>query len=128
METQDLKIGNLGQDREGRLCQVEQLSIGDEPRISAIKGGLTSLPVKPIPLTEEWLMKLGFENKERQKWHKEIVEDEEYFGVWICKHPHKENCFHLFGYPYRIVVIEHVHQLQNLYHALTGEELPTPTK
>jgi hypothetical protein len=79
----------------------------------------------PIPLTEEWLLKFGFK-KER---HFDLIvyaihptdgilrsllaiayhEDGEHFcninDKWI---PNK---------------IKHVHQLQNLYFALTGEEL-----
>ena len=86
--------------------------------------------VHPIPLTEEWLMKFEFE-----------------------KHPTKDYYYHDCGeYVIRVVInafsgtidndsswfisIEtgfasqpvtlfrkYVHQLQNLYHALTGEEL-----
>jgi len=73
--------------------------------------------IEPIPLTEEWLLKFGFE----------ILND--------CK----------VGYEYRLTSghiitflndelycyldamalddIKHIHQLQNLYFALTGEEL-----
>ena len=66
---------------------------------------------KPIPLTEGWLLNFGFE-KTKYGFVKmtEIAclriweEDVTYSGTLI------EN-------------IEHVHQLQNLYFALTGEEL-----
>ena len=57
---------------------------------------------KPIPLTEEWLLKFGFEFKEpilTSAWKNSAVGD-----VLITK-------------------CEFVHQLQNLFFALTGEEL-----
>lgn len=72
--------------------------------------------VKPIPLTEEWLERLGFENYSMNL-------DEDGFT-------HVDVSFLSGGvevyindmiYPH----IKHVHQLQNLYFALTGEELQT---
>lgn len=70
---------------------------------------------KPIPLTEEWLTRFGFDKIEsaiptayRTKSGFRIKEDER--GYWM-QHKHG------------LVIIKHVHQLQNLHHALTGEEL-----
>lgn len=71
---------------------------------------------KPIPLTEEWLIKFGFikDGKEFNKW----CGDYEYsfsfeYGFVFGQ---------LVDYSHEIK-IKHVHQLQNLYFALTGEEL-----
>ena len=81
---------------------------------------------KPIPLTEEWLLKFGFESKQN--------------GLYK---PFKGGCIRLnvgiaslfIGSDYSLNTamdydyvelpneIEYVHQLQNLYFALTGEEL-----
>lgn len=74
----------------------------------------------PIPLTEEWLLKFGFKGEER------------FFEI-------NDNAFRVVkyisvpGWGFRIGMsndeflmltrIEYVHQLQNLYFALTGEEL-----
>ena len=70
----------------------------------------------PIPLTEEWLIKFGFikDGKEFNKW----CGDYEYsfsfeYGFVFGQ---------LVDYSHEIK-IKHVHQLQNLYFALTGEEL-----
>jgi hypothetical protein len=57
---------------------------------------------EPIPLTEEWLMKFGFDEKE---------------PVLISSWKFSPFCETI------ITKCEHVHQLQNLYFALTGEEL-----
>ena len=73
--------------------------------------------LQPIPLTEEWLLKFGFENLSLTPkfdgskcnftfyWEvDEIVLRENYEDIFITR-------------------ISYVHQLQNLYFALTGEEL-----
>ena len=72
---------------------------------------------EPIPLTEEWLEKFGFESDSYQDM---------YVLGWL-----KINCDKTKGKPElwienitgKVVYIEHVHQLQNLYFALTGQEL-----
>lgn len=71
--------------------------------------------LKPIPLTEEWLLKFGF--KEGQistmvyEWRiaDHRLQTDLHFFIWM-------------GYKDGIE-IKYVHQLQNLYFALTGEEL-----
>jgi hypothetical protein len=71
---------------------------------------------RPIPLTEEWLLKFGFvdnpyedryELKREYHIYIEIDKTKGFTEIWCEKYP----------------IIKHVHQLQNLYFALTGEEL-----
>ena len=73
---------------------------------------------EPIPLTEEWLFKFKFEPKSK---HSGLYLD----GIWfVDKSPIKSDkyCFgELMQGTY--CEIEYVHQLQNLYFALMGEEL-----
>ena len=76
---------------------------------------------KPIPLTEEWLIKFGFK-KEGLYYKIQIYGDgiPSYIGINV-------------GYGYAELLrnynhyinskCEYVHQLQNLYFALTNEEL-----
>ena len=85
-----------------------------------------------IPLTEEWLIKFGFEKVESDdfspnffKEHKEafvIFEDDMSVAVTCTK-----ETYYLKGqYSYYAPSTErtkYVHQLQNLYFALTGTEL-----
>lgn len=119
MEAKEFRIGNYLQDREGRLCMVENLgkdcfsdSQIDAP---AIKGVLTSLPCKPIPLTEEWLEIMGFKDYDyywskgriRAAWYSRTVATGERNGIYISGKRH----------------IKYVHQVQNLYFALTGKEI-----
>jgi hypothetical protein len=67
---------------------------------------------KPIPLTEDWLLKLGFEEMNLHlNWKKrnhQMILNDGVFRIWLNGY-NKE--------------IKYVHQLQNLYYALTGEEL-----
>lgn len=72
----------------------------------------------PIPLTEEWLRKAGF-----FKGKDDYFGTEPIFTQVICIYSHGENVFSLYRYNDAHVYVEYVHQLQNLYHALTGEEL-----
>jgi hypothetical protein len=74
---------------------------------------------KAIPLTEEWLLKLGFTKKEnKQYWYKEnnMLRFVLLYGSLHCSIGDDEN-----GMLYKI--ISFIHELQNLYFALTNEEL-----
>ncbi len=75
--------------------------------------------VEPIPLTEEWLFEFGFEKKENNWKQLCICNDWTYIywerlaGVELSVNKYSVMLTH----------IKYVHQLQNLYFALTGEEL-----
>ena len=76
----------------------------------------------PIPLTEDWLVKLGFSRKDYRDNYIGIevkgsgiitdfvVATEEFGIIYELRE-------------YFIVTLEYVHQLQNLFHAITGKEL-----
>ena len=119
IQTNELRIGNY----VGGLFDTEQVSV-----IKAITENDFSYErisdeeyfignsIKPIPLTEEWLLKFGFEKL--VGW-----DDMEYFNsngihIYLCGND-KENWFEYEN----DVLIKSVHQLQNLYFALTGKEL-----
>jgi len=81
--------------------------------------------VKPIPLTEEWLERLGF--KIEFRWVNDCRAVKGDFHITL-----DHDGATVIGYPTSIGMrnkwmfvqdIEYVHQLQNLYYALTGEEL-----
>jgi len=92
-----------------------------------VNEGLTGL--KPIPLTEEWLLKFGFE---KVACIHEIYEIEtnlnnvKYFNIQISEGAliASVDCY---GKETNIAELKYVHSLQNLYHALTGEELELKT-
>ena len=67
---------------------------------------------EPIPLTEEWLLKFGFK--------KDKVDETYYKDNFEIMLPN------FFQYKISLIsdaLVKHVHQLQNLYFALTGQEL-----
>lgn len=70
--------------------------------------------IKPIPLTEEWLIKFGF-----KKWKNgEMFSVKNFIIYWKAK----SKCYG-YGKSHLQLKIKYVHQLQNLYFALTDEEL-----
>jgi hypothetical protein len=81
---------------------------------------------KPIPLTEEWLLRFGFDN-----WFgKEYILSNGHFYCVFKFYKNGRIDTYFCGQNERFKnkdtrFIKYVHQLQNLYFALTGEELTT---
>ena len=71
------------------------------------------LPFKPIPLTEEWLLKFGFLKCDNGSF---------YISFWGRDYYYNDCTLTMRGVNIQSK-IEYVHQLQNLYFALTNEEL-----
>ena len=82
----------------------------------------------PIPLTEDWLLKFGFE-KEIDEFDIFSIHNSQYY----IQHYKNGKCIFVYSPINELnpedeenvifLQIKHVHQLQNLYFALTGEEL-----
>jgi hypothetical protein len=103
LEAKDLRIGNLVciHSIKLQMC-IEDFNFREDF-------------FKPIPLTEEWLVRFGFEKSafnENVYSNKSIILDKRKLGWLLCDNS-IDNLKH----------IKHVHQLQNLYFALTQEEL-----
>ena len=105
MKANELRIGNW-YDHNGIPTQVTPNTIEEVWEAERIW-------CKAIPLTEEWLLKFWFisnpyeDRYEKGSIHIECLKTKGETYLWI------ENMAH----------IKYVHQLQNLYFALTGEEL-----
>ena len=120
MEANELRIGNLvgsyNKGEEDRVLTINAQNILVEAK--ANKQGYTRY--RPIPLTEEWLLKFGFmKSKVSSQFDKEkltiqIANELEY---------HKKGRVYFNSWAILEESIKYVHQLQNLYFALTGEEL-----
>lgn len=121
ISARELRIGNI-HEIEG--LEIPRLGISsikvDGKSYARITGyGIQlveegTLDFKPIPITEEWLLKWGFKLDEyRFVFNQWRVTSGRPLYKWIlgC-----DAC------PY-MGKLEYVHQLQNLYFALTGEEL-----
>lgn len=84
-----------------------------------------SMPYNPIPLTEEWLLKLGFKDARSNELELYPIK---YNTKTIRYNGINTNLYVSdFGddshYDLPCPHIKYVHQLQNIYFALTGEEL-----
>jgi len=109
IKSNELRIGNLVEQKvnsdSGTYCIITAIGLLTESDIDA----------EPIPLTPEILEKAGFD-----------IDIDGYFVIKKCLYWLDEGVIQislghapLFNCPCKFV-----HQLQNLYFALTGEELP----
>lgn len=131
MKAQELRIGNLvyGISRRSevhlpneiplKIWQIEIFNCEALPHDrnpaqaeSYIK--ISNVDITGIPLTEEWLLKFGFERNESGNYDKRL---ELFYGGNLYR----------FRQGWTNVELKYVHQLQNLYFALTGEELTLKT-
>ena len=114
MKARDLRIGNLIFDHEcePHYFEVEQISkyVGSELWIVYRKGSVKTKTAEGIPLTEEWLLKFGFT-------FSDMIYSFDGFEILDLKQGLE---FYNHDYP---IKIKYVHQLQNLYYALTQTEL-----
>jgi hypothetical protein len=109
---------NANELRIGNFVEIDQYP--NDRIIIQIKNGSNidqcgKLNASPIPLTEEWLLKFGFVSNPYQDryeldWlHIECNKTKGYLELWIEKP--------------KSITLTSVHQLQNLYFALTQTEL-----
>jgi hypothetical protein len=123
MKANELRIGNLLFDRGDKILRLDywdfmkpaqRMFLGDS-EVHPLTEDLEYC--KPIPLTEEWLLKFGF------KW-KQIKDLSSYTLSKLELYRYSSNNNKIFfEYAEGEVELKYVHQLQNLYFALTGEEL-----
>ena len=125
MDARELRIGNLVLDPEGLVSKI--LSISTESNSTDGKYYLENdynghpEDLRSIPLTEEWLLKLGFIQNESKSLtllcrENEFIIDPDVEKIEIVVVCQDNEDFVQFNCSF-------VHQLQNLYFALTGEEL-----
>lgn len=83
----------------------------------------------PILLTEEWIIRFGFEKTDENTagaiWQ---INGEEEYHLDDCKIIEWKKGLHKGLFFRRNKVIEYVHQLQNIYFALYNEELSVKSK
>lgn len=116
MKASELRIGNwIDGNASGEYFKItakQILDFYDDPLDDYYQ---------PVPLTEEWLVKFGINNVSvtRIKCYQTILGyynitiEDNIFKFWISD---CDDCRFALD-------IKYVHQLQNLYFALTGEEL-----
>lgn len=122
----DYRIGNYILDEDGELCIVEQLSsqlMGCYQQGSNVenKNCINSKypsNIYAIQLTEEWLLEFGFDLL-FQTCYRGRYSNFTINGIWVYFFTDK-NTVEFRDNDFKI---KYVHQLQNVWFALTGEEL-----
>jgi len=116
MKANALRIGNYVDSENG----IGKITCIEEKRVCVDCDKLTYTPidiVRAIPLTKEWLIKLGFKK------------DSDLNSLFSLNgiNCNTSNMEFTLGSG-KIKEIKYVHQLQNIYFALTGEELTVKLK
>lgn len=114
MKANELRIGNLIIDEHGTVSNIVEITDYDRIAVGNNRVVKDLSNCEPIPLTEEWLLNFGFRD------HIININDLEFslliknkLLVIVHNDEPKGLC----------IDIEFVHQFQNIYFALNGEEL-----
>jgi hypothetical protein len=120
MESNELRIGNYVYDTLGKVNKIDLEAITyivKEPNNQ----------VKPIPLTEEWLLNFNMELTDGFSSSRKLYLNNYENDISKITYSPKEGLLRLSNGDTKgtmlIPHIKYVHQLQNIYFALTGEEL-----
>jgi hypothetical protein len=118
MKAKELMIGNYVYNTE--LKQIDQVTCIEEERVGLKNANLPYTPIgkiEPIPLTEQWLLDLGFEKKSFTYGLGKL-------SICLRRSNGYENGRTYYN-SWAIIdsMPEFVHQLQNLHYVLTGKEL-----
>lgn len=111
IQANELRIGNLTQQGEVKNFFESGVHVGYGKTYNFNE-------LEPITLTEEWLLKCGADFKKKSNHNECDIQN-------ICFEFNENlNLIYTAGEGVKLSEpIEFVHQLQNLYFALTGEEL-----
>ena len=131
MEARELRIGN----KFWRLCcndEVVEIRQDGVIGIDSLRGLISYSEIKPIPITEELLLKIGFKKDRNEYFNYREYNDElsirftpyyttiEYANLFHCPEDVTEtNYCSSLEFPNSICV----HTLQNIWYLLTGNEL-----
>lgn len=135
MKAQELRVGNLinvfrhPEDKTMTAMKAMDIALVDGVYWTELEDGfMVNIEdgISPIPITEDCLLKFGFENKGDGIYYKQ--QD-------CCNWGHRVSISEMgivFSHGFmnqwsELTSLDHIHQVQNLIFALTGEELQ-PTK
>lgn len=136
MTAQEFRIGNIVNQGIILSLGTTRVAIDNTPNISH----WLYKAVEPIPLTEEWLIKFGFD-KRHERWENDLGSGDYFYGhndKYLIFYYERHECvahWRIYYYGEKREGkkkhdcnqfgdrMKYVHQLQNLYFCLTGEEL-----
>lgn len=125
MKANELRIGNLAEyhiedELDERKEWWEVITIDSDDINWLEKEEPETIDYRPITLTEEWLLKFGFESIENSGFFRKYYNDK-YYLLYNPKQQYTEICVNsICGGQSKT---KYIHQIQNLYFALTGTEL-----
>ena len=117
MKANELRLGNiiLLDNCQERIDSITENILS----VEGMNGCYSISEIKPISLTEQWLIDFGFHYLKTMEGYKiyelnnirlSIYMSNDKNGAWLSV--------------YRgTIIVKFIHQLQNLYYALTGEKL-----
>lgn len=112
IKAEELRIGNLVYiPSTKQTIPVTAINMDLGVWVNRSLGVLGFNQVEPIPLSEEWLKRMGFEKVEHTFWI-----------TGLAVHNNTPGEFYML-YEQNRTIIRFVHHLQNLFFSLTGEEL-----
>lgn len=119
MKANELRIGNWIQDQFGK---PEKIWAIDKYKVQLSSGAMYLKDIKDIsgiPLTEELLLKCGFKGNPNDGYGLDVIELN-----YLTTDNHFQFEFRVPGSTkWFLIDVKYLHQLQNLYFALTGEEI-----
>ena len=110
MKSTELRIGNIIESRTKHPVKANWGTL------RALENGeKTYLPIK---ITEEWLFKLGFEPHSKIGFRR-------FYNIhtFVIEITHDNVCVYYTDRKVQICFIKYIHELQNLFFALTNTEL-----
>lgn len=119
MRANQYRLGNLVK-YNGKIYEIDSIS-KEFPTLNTIEYGIGVVDwnnIEPIPLTEEWLVRFGFEKCLNGFWC-----EKDFLNVKLID---SDIVIFISGTDHDLNIhskVQYVHQLQNLYFALTNQEL-----
>jgi len=127
MKAKNFRIGNIV-DLWGSVAYIQRCDFSESEH------GIAVDEAKPIKLTESWLRKLGFEGNDMDMWivlptgnelelHIDCVREGQFENACLTQGRQETG---IPGKDYKFAYLndcKNVHELQNLFFALTGTEL-----
>ena len=134
METNEFRLGNLINRKFWNpepnkemscydinfICFIDMNNINVKTLNRKEKFSIKKDEIVPIKLNTDWLVRFDFIKDDECFWCKNSINDD--FKL-TDKHSYDVDQFEFYYGINSSIRIEYVHQLQNLYYALTGKEL-----